>query len=43
MTFTDENNIDYEADTITRAGKSTGKYSKCFNIKYCSPSNASGT
>ena len=36
ITFIDEN-IHYEADMISRAGKSTG------NIKYYSPSNASGT
>ena len=43
ITFTNENNIDYEAETISRAGKSKGKYSNCYNIKYYSPSNASGT
>ena len=43
ITFTDENNIDYKAGIISRAGKSTGKYSNCYNIKYYAPSNASGT
>ena len=45
LTFTGENNIDYEAEIMSRIGKSTGKYSQWYNIKY-SPSNscnASGT
>ena len=45
LSFTGENNIDYEAEIMSRIGKSTGKYSKWYNIKY-SPSNscnASGT
>ena len=43
ITFTNENNVDYEAEITSRAGKSTGIYSNCYNIKYYSPSNASGT
>ena len=43
ITFTDENNIDCEAEITSRVGKLTGKYSNCYNIKYHSPSNANGT
>lgn len=41
--FIDKNSIKWLAKVINRAGKKTGKYDSCYNIKFKAPSARSGT
>ena len=40
--FTDDKNVEYEATVINRAGKASGKYNSCYNIKYQNPTEFTG-
>ena len=37
ITFMNTDDIEYTANVINRAGKATGKYKHCLNIKYQTP------
>ena len=40
--LTDDENVEYEATVIDRAGKASGKYNSCYNIKYHNPTEFTG-